>query len=81
MKSSIEKTGCDKFYALLTYFKRETTMVLGKVQFFEIIFCVLHQLANSFNIKYVPPAFAGHLIVFFYQDMKKKLVHLVFFSI
>ena len=55
---------CVKIFYSLSYFSIETTKVLVKVKFFKSHFSYRNSKANSFNIKHIPPALAGPLIVF-----------------
>ena len=43
-------------------FSRETTQVLGNVQFLISLFLCRISIANSLNMKHVPPALAGPLV-------------------
>ena len=64
---SLGKMIISKFFTLLFYSTRETTKVLCKVQFLKSHFSCNISVAKTFNIKHVPRALAGHLVVFFIE--------------
>ena len=64
------------FSTLLSYFTREKTKVLGHINILKSYFLCRISIANLFNIKYIPPALAGPLVVF-NQDIKKLVVFYV----